>query len=148
MKPPKETNIPDGHHFARYCTKARTIRKNGEIVGVFPALFALRPPTAERKQEDYLSGAYWEFFDAPDSNRIEKTKEAIPLQKRNGDCLALLCARTLRDTGKKVGISVRVLHAPTKSNSAYSKVTGTPKDDTHQFLAMAAKATVVNLVLL
>ncbi len=144
----KSSDIPDGHHFARYCAKARTIRKDGAIVGVYPALFSLRPPKGDRPQEGYLSGSYWEYFAAPDANRKTETQAAIPLEKRNGDCLALLCAQRLRKVGAETGLSVKVLHSPSKSNPAYAKVTGTPKDETHSFLASAAKAAVVTLVAL
>lgn len=144
----KPTDIPDGHHFARYCAKARTIRKNGAIVGVYPALFSLRPPKGDRPQETYLSGSYWEHFAAPDANRKVQTQAAIPLEQRNGDCLALLCARSLRKAGADAGLPVKVLHSPNKLNPAYAKVTGTPKDETHSFLASAAKAAVASLVAL
>jgi hypothetical protein len=118
--------MADEHHLVRHCKKKFLIWKEGEVVGVQPEAFALRPPAGERKQETYLSAVHYEHFDGDHSARMKGCCDATPLEPKPEDRLLLINAGLLKKHGTYGQYKVRALLMPKADRKSYAGIHGLP----------------------
>jgi hypothetical protein len=118
--------MADEHHVVRHCKKKFLIWKDGEVVGVQPEAFALRPPSKDRDQETYLSAVHYEHFEGHHLARMKSCCEATPLQPKPEDRLLLISAGLLRKHGTYDRCKVRALHMPKADRKSYAGIHGLP----------------------
>jgi hypothetical protein len=118
--------MADEHHLVRHCKKKFLIWKDGEVVGVQPEAFELRPPSQDRKQETYLSAVHYEHFDGNHLARMKSCCEATPLQPKPEDRLLLINAGLLKKYGTYDRYKVRALHMPKADRRSYAGIHGLP----------------------
>jgi hypothetical protein len=139
------TPVRDDHHVVRHCKKRLTIRQAGQIVGVFPEAFQLRPATETREQETYLSAVYFEFFDGDNATRLISCCAAFEMQILPKDCLMRLCVGTIKEQGRKRQRSLRVTHEPYQANLAYAAIRGLPTSGDPELEHLLATVAVLEL---
>lgn len=138
--------IPDEHHVVRYCKKRLLIRDEGEIIGVFPELFHLRPASPTREQEKYLSAVYYEYFNGSSALQMAKCRDALPLTPKPKDALVRLSALSVREQGKKRKLSLRVTHEAKRRAAAYAAIRGIPIVPDQQLSGLLANFAVVEVI--
>lgn len=117
-----------GHHFIKHCKNTQLIRENGQIVGVFPSAFSLRPADDRFPEERWLSGQYFEFYDGTDAERLCACCHFIPIEMKRKDALCKMQVGAIKAEGAKRGKSLRVFHQPDKeSPGGYAGLHGLPK---------------------
>jgi hypothetical protein len=104
--------IPDEHHVVPHCKKRATIRENGQLIGVYPEAFLLRPanPPLRPKPEDYLSCNYYEHFLGTAAEMMKSSCLALSFQPKPLDAMARLNVGRIKECFKKHSVSVRVTH--------------------------------------
>lgn len=139
------TNIPNDHHVVRHCKKRQTIRENGEIIGIFPDAFLLRPasPPLRPEPETYLSTVYFEHFEGDDDQRIRSCKDALAFQPKPEDALARLQVAKIKLPFDKASLRIRVTHEPKRTNSSYSAIRPQRLDE--ELAAQIASSAVVKI---
>jgi hypothetical protein len=137
------TPINDDHHVVRHCKKKLTIRDQGVIIGVFPEAFQLRPATATREQETYLSAVYFEYFAGDDTAKLKACCAAITMELLPRDCLMKLCVGTIKEQGRKRKMALRVTHEPYDQNPAYSAIRGLPLKGDDELANLLATVAVL-----
>ncbi len=118
--------MADDHHVVRHCKKKFLIWKDGEVVGVQPEAFELRPPTADRKQETYLSTVHYEHFQGDHLARMKACCKATPLEPKPEDRLLFINAGLLKKIGSYDRYNVRALHMPKADRKSYAGIHGLP----------------------
>jgi hypothetical protein len=118
--------IADEEHVVRHCKKKFLIWKGGNVVGVQPEAFALRPASQDRAQETYLSVVHYEHFTGDHLGRMKSCCKATPLEPKPDDRLLLINAGLLRKHGTYDRYKVRALHMPKAGRKAYSGIHGLP----------------------
>lgn len=130
-----EKTIPDAHHVVRHCPKNRTIRVDGQVVGVIPRLFELRVA----KNEKYLSACYFEYFDGTDAERISKCIDATPREVKDVDYMVLMNVGKTKEIAQRCRHKIRILHETAhRTNPAYARIKGVPFDPQSVALTMFA----------
>jgi len=123
---PKLIDDPD-HHFIKFCKKRELIRENGQIVGVYPAAFYLRPKDASNPEEKWLSGQYFEFYDGTDAERLCACCHFILMEMKKSDALCKMPIGKIRESGGKRGKSLRVFHQGDQESPGYAALHGLPR---------------------
>ncbi|SRR6266704_2571873 len=118
--------IADADHIVRHCKKKFLIWKDGEVVGVQPEAFALRPPSGDRPQETYLSAVHYEHFLGNHLARMKACCEATPLQPKPEDRLLFINAGLLKKSGTYGRYKVRAFLMPKADRKSYSGIHGLP----------------------
>lgn len=118
--------IADEHHIVRHCKKKFLIWKDGNVVGVQPEAFALRPPFGGRPQETYLSAVHYEDFSGTHMERMKACCEATPLDPKPEDRLLFINAGLLKKHGTYGHYKVRALKMPKADRKSYAGVHGLP----------------------
>ncbi|TAK09066.1 hypothetical protein EPO44_01775 [bacterium] len=118
--------MADEHHVVRHCKKKFLIWKDGQVVGVQPEAFALRPASEERKQETYLSAVHYEHFEGDHKAKMKACCEATPLEPKPEDRLLLLNAGLLKRHGTYEQYKIRALHMPKADRKSYAGIHGLP----------------------
>jgi hypothetical protein len=142
-------NIDGDHHIVRFCKKRLLIRSADVIIGVYPELFHLRPPSMEHPQETTLSAVYYEFFNGSPQTKMKNCCKAISvsLTPKPKDGLARLNVGLIKEQGTKRSRPLRVTHEQEDDSPAYSVIRGIPivPDDELNFLL--ATVAVIETVL-
>jgi hypothetical protein len=142
----KVTNIPDEHHIVRHCKNKLIIRKDGKIEGVHPEAFDLRPATATRARETYLSALYFEHFSADHLARMKACCEALPLVPKNRDGLMRLQVKSIKEQCMKKMVAIRVTHEPKKHCTGYAAIRGLPLDNDRELAELLATVALLEIV--
>jgi hypothetical protein len=143
------SNIHDDHHFVKFCKNRVLIRENGIPIGVHPAAFELRGPTAEFPDpEKTLSGVYYEFFDGGADEKITACYHFIDMDIKAKDALARMRVGLVKEQGKKRSRSLRVRHEPFAACLGYAALHGLPKwkDTDDELCKLLASVSVVEFV--
>jgi hypothetical protein len=125
----KSTNIsnPD-HHFVKHCKNRELIRdKTGQIIGIFPDAFTLKPADTRFPEEKWLSGLYYEFFDGTPDEQMCACCHFIPLEMKKKDALCRMPIGAIKEQGQKRARTLRALHQPEKESPGYAAIHGLPK---------------------
>lgn len=135
------TNLSPEHHFVRHVSSGRLKRRDdGAVYGVFPQAFEMR------QNERELSGSWLEFFSEPHQNRLAKSAAAMAalLRVKRRDGFAVAKVEKIHTACDQVGIRVRILHEPSKSNPnpAYSTIRNLPRENPELFALIADRACV------
>jgi len=146
----KVVSIEGGHHIVRFCKKKLLIRSADEIIGVYPELFHLRPPSNEHPQETTLSAVYYEFFSGSPQTKMKNCCEAISvsLTPKPKDGLVRLNVGLIREQGTKRSRPLRVTHEEEDDSPAYSVIRGipiVPDDELNLLLATVAVIETVSV---
>ena len=117
---------PD-HHFVKHCKNRELIREQGNIIGMHPEAFVLRPGDAKFPEEKWLSGLYFEFFDGTDAEKLCACCHFIPIEMKKKDALCRMKVGAIKEEGQKRSRSLRVMHQPEKESLGYAAIHGLPK---------------------
>jgi hypothetical protein len=115
------------HHFIKHCKNRELIRDNGQIVGVFPSAFSLRPADAQFAEERWLSGQYFEFYDGTEAERFCACCHFIQIEMKRKDALCKMQVGAIKEEGAKRSKSLRVFHQPEPDSPGYAGLHGLPK---------------------
>lgn len=140
------SNIDPNHHFVKFCKFRELIRENGVVIGVHPAAFELRGPTATQEQEKTVSGVYYEFCDGTASEKMCACFHFIEMEIKRKDVLARMGVGLIKAQGKKRSRTLRVRHEPDEKCLAYSAIFGLPVDTDDELCALLAADTIVEIV--
>jgi hypothetical protein len=138
-------NIPDGHHVVRHCKKRQYYRTDNGI-RAWPDAFHLRPATAEREQEKYLSGIYFEFFDGDASSRMKACRGALTITVKPKDALLRVNVALVKEQGKKRSLKLRVTHESMPACHSYAAIRGIPLKQDDELAALLADLAVVQAI--
>jgi hypothetical protein len=130
--------IPKTDHIARYCNRQRVIRDplTGEILGVYPQAFELRP----KINETYLSTHWMEFPQASQQGVEAQFRSAVAaLRSKHPDvrpeaAFARLNVGRVIEAGLGRGLSIRILSRSKPSDPGYSGIYGMPPDNSDSIL--------------
>lgn len=133
----KGQQLPDDHHVMRFVPWNR-LRKDEDdnVLGFLPQAFQLRDG------EDALSVNWLEHFDGDRQQQVNKSVHAFRNSVQVGKKSAFGIARvkTVKDTCRASDVSVRIVFAPSHSNSAHSLIKHLPRDDLQLLDDLAADA--------
>lgn len=120
----------------------------GELLGVAPQAFALRP----EKRENYLSTSFFEFIDGSTNERLKFIREIwikLNLGVKPEVGMAICKVEQIKGAGidRKTPLTVRL--EGTNINPSYTKVFGLPLDNSDQtLLELLAADSVVEVHLI
>lgn len=129
------SNIPKDDHFVRHCGYQKLEIINGEVAGVFPQAFELRP-----EDDGYLSGSWSEYFQGSQLERLRQTLDAMRSSGRrlapNSALVEVKVGGIMESAKIEFGRILRVLHEPERGegNDAYATVRGLPTSASLDFL--------------
>jgi len=112
-------------------------------VGVFPEAFHLRPASATRPAETYLSSVYYEYFDGTPEEQMKACCAAIPLTPKPKDSLLRLNAGRIREQGQKVKKPLRVTHEGKPESPAYAAIRGIPLKPDDELSSLLATLAII-----
>jgi hypothetical protein len=118
--------MEDRDHLVRHCKKKFLIWKDGQVVGIQPEAFSLRPASNDRQQETYLSAVHYEHFEGDHLAKMKACCEATPLTPKPEDRLLLIEAGLLKKHGTYDRYKVRALLMPKTDRRSYAGIHGMP----------------------
>lgn len=118
--------LPDDNHVIRHVSPNRLIKDDdGNVLGVFPQAFALRP------NEESLSVNWLEHFDGDHDARIKQTvhelRAAIGVKSKSAFGVAVV--GNIKEICKKNGSAVRIVYDPRKNIDSHAEIRNFPRDD-------------------
>jgi hypothetical protein len=118
--------LPDDNHVIRYVSPNRLIKDDdGNVLGVFPQAFALRP------NEEAPSVNWLEHFEGDYDARIKQTvhelRAAISVKGKSAFGVAVV--GNIKEICKKNGTAVRIVYDPRKSIESHAEIRNFPRDD-------------------
>ena len=134
-----EHRLDGDQHVVRHCRNRQLIRNDqGEVVGVFPDAFALRP------METYLSAVWLECMDGDLSARIQWAHACLStgLKIRGKDGLGVLSVGRAVAAGVARSAKIKIRHEPGVLNPSYATIRGLPREDDELRQLLAAQAIV------
>lgn len=120
-------NIPNEDDVVRHIHhKKLAFNDNGEIIGIFPQAFEMRP------NESTLSVSWLDCFLGTKEEKLQQTlvslKKVLDVKPRNG--MAIANVGLLKEIAKQQSeISLRIAYAPTKLDIAHSEIHHLRRDD-------------------
>lgn len=122
----KRTLLDDDDTLVRHIPKNR-LRVDGEtnqVVGILPQAFALRPATATKPKEEWLSSWFLETFGRScPANVFDCVNNAREQRDcRRGDAFATANVAELRETCRLHGALVKITHEPNAKDKAYATI--------------------------
>lgn len=118
-------NIPDSNHVLRYCSRLHIHEETGRIL---PSAFGFRPKKEGRKEEEYLSVNWAEYF----GKDMEISRQVARIQEDVGKNLRLRpsgrFARINVGKVKKQIESAEIKHIPKEENPSHSGIYATQEN--------------------
>jgi len=119
-------SLADEATVARYVGYSKLRRdKDGVVTGVLHTAFELRPATADRAAESYLSAAQLDVFPGARSAKLKalvKAYDPHPLIVRANGAFTLGQVGPIKAACQRFGRPVRIVNAPKKNLSCYVEV--------------------------
>lgn len=129
LKQRPRPDINEHHHVARHCNHQRLDRDptTGEVRGVFPQEFELRPWL----NEEYLSLNWFEYFECELAEQYQKILATLRKKRKvHGDsAIARLNAGAIISVGIGRNLNLRLRNKSSRYNPAYAGLEGMPLDN-------------------